>query len=162
MECTRHTVLFRKYRCASEHPSFYALTSLFPSISRYKRSSNTRAVKSDDSDDTTDPGPEDSRAVRKLTFIPSNAALPKAVVNFNGSQKELRSFTAALLVLLAHCLDPHHGDNKTYIDQFVLTCTLSMFAIHLRIRHRNLTRATSNPVDPTANSKRHFLLSARV
>jgi len=63
---------------------------------------------------------------------------------------------------LAHCLDPHHGDNKTYIDQFVLTCTLSMFAIHLRIRHRNLTRATSNPVDPTANSKRHFLLSARV
>ena len=51
---------------------------------------------------------------------------------------------------------------KTTIDQFVLACTLSMFAIHLRIRHRNLTRATSNPVDPTANSKRHFLLSARV
>ena len=100
MECTRHTVLFKKYRCAAEHPSFYALTFLFPSISRYKRSGNTRAVKSGDSDDTTDHGPEDSRAVRKLTFIPSNAALPKAVVNFNGSQKELRSFTAALLVHL--------------------------------------------------------------
>jgi len=100
MEYTRHTVLFRKYWCAPEHSSFYALTSLFPSISRYKSSGNTRAAKSGDSDDTTDPGPEDSRAVRKLTFIPSNAALPNAVVNFNGSQKELRSFTAALLVHL--------------------------------------------------------------
>jgi len=38
MECTCHTVLFRKYRWVTEHPSFYALTSLFPSISRYKRS----------------------------------------------------------------------------------------------------------------------------
>ena len=36
MECTRHTVLFRKYQWAAEHPNFYALTSLFPSISRYK------------------------------------------------------------------------------------------------------------------------------
>jgi len=89
-----------KHQCTREHPSFYALTSLFPSISRYKRSGNTRAAKSGDSDDTTGPGPEDSRAVRKLTFIPSNTALPKAVVIFNGSQKELRSFTAALLVHL--------------------------------------------------------------
>jgi len=46
MECTRHTVLFRKYWWAAEHPSFYALTSLFPSISRYKRS-HTRADKQD-------------------------------------------------------------------------------------------------------------------
>jgi len=72
----------------------------FPFISRYTRSDNTRTVKSGDSDDTTDPGPEDSRAVCKLTFIPSNTALPKAVVNFNDSQTELRSFTAALLVHL--------------------------------------------------------------
>ena len=99
MECTRHTVLFRKYLCAPEHPLFYALTSLFPSISRYKRSGNTGAAKSGASDDTT--GPEDSTSVRKLTFIPSNAALPKAVVNFNGSQKELHSFTAAVLVHLS-------------------------------------------------------------
>jgi len=27
------------------------------------------------------------------------------------------------LFILAHCLDPHHGDNKTYIDQFVLACS---------------------------------------
>jgi len=66
------------------------------------------------------------------------------------------------LFILAHCLDPPHGDIKTNIDPFVLACTLSMFAIHLRIRHRNLTRATSTPVDPTANSKRNELLSARV
>ena len=100
MECTRHFVLFRKHRCAREHPSFYALTSLFPSISRYKRSGNTRTVKSGDSDDTTDPDPEDSRVVRKLTFNPSNTALPKVVVNLKDFQKEVRSFTTALLVHL--------------------------------------------------------------
>jgi len=37
-----------------------------------------------------------------------------------------------------------------------------MFTLHLRIRHRNLTRATGTFVDPTADSKRHALLSAHV
>jgi len=46
MECTCHTVLFRKYRCAAEHPCLYVLNPLFPSISRYKRS-HTRADKQD-------------------------------------------------------------------------------------------------------------------
>jgi len=40
----------------------------------------------------------------------------------DGSYKDLRIFTASLLVL-AHCLDPHHGDNKTYIDLSVLACS---------------------------------------
>jgi len=51
---------------------------------------------------------------------------------------------------------------QTLANSFWPTVTLSMFAIHLRIRHRNLTRATSIPVDPTANRKRHALLSACV
>jgi len=47
-------------------------------------------------------GADDSRAIGKVTFTLSNAALPKPefLVNFNGSQEELRSFTAALLLHL--------------------------------------------------------------
>ena len=33
IDFTRHPQLVRKYWCAQDHPSFYALTSLFPSIS---------------------------------------------------------------------------------------------------------------------------------
>jgi len=51
MECTRRSPLFRRYRCAQEHPSFYALTTLFPSISRYKRSHTRAAKKDSDSND---------------------------------------------------------------------------------------------------------------
>ena len=51
MECTRHTVMFRKYRRTAEHPSFYALTSLFPCISRYKWSHTRAAKKHSDSND---------------------------------------------------------------------------------------------------------------
>ena len=40
--------------------------------------------------------------------------------------------------------------------------TLSMFTLHLRIRHRNLTRATGTSVDPTADNKRQALISERV
>jgi len=46
MECSRHSQLFGRYRCAQEHPCFYALTTLFLFISRYKRS-HTRADKQD-------------------------------------------------------------------------------------------------------------------
>jgi len=99
MECTHHTVLFRKYQCAPEHPLFYALTSLLPFISRYKRR-NTCAARFGDSDDATGTGTNNSRETRKFTFIPSNATLPKAVVNFDGSEKELCSITAALLMHL--------------------------------------------------------------
>jgi hypothetical protein len=44
MDFTSHSQLLEKYRCAQEHPSFYALTTLFPSIPRHKRS-HTRADK---------------------------------------------------------------------------------------------------------------------
>jgi len=50
----------------------------------------------------------------------------------------------------------------TLTNPFWPADTLSMFTLHLRIRHRNLTRATGTPFDPTADSKRHALLSARV
>jgi len=51
MECARHAVLFRKYHCAQEHPLFYALTTLFPSISRHKRRHIRAAKKDSDSND---------------------------------------------------------------------------------------------------------------
>jgi len=47
MDFTSHSQLLRKYLCAQEHLSFYALTTLFPSISRYKQS-HTRDGDSDD------------------------------------------------------------------------------------------------------------------
>ena len=46
MERTRHSLLFRRYRCVQGHPCLYALTTLFPSFSRYKQS-HTRADKQD-------------------------------------------------------------------------------------------------------------------
>ena len=60
VECTHHTVLFRKHQRAQEYPSFYALTSHFPSVPRYKRST-TRVAKSSDSDDAA--GPTRARAL---------------------------------------------------------------------------------------------------
>ena len=51
---------------SSQHPSFYALTTLCPSISRYQRS-HTRANKQDgNSNDVS----------RQLTFTPSNDPFP--------------------------------------------------------------------------------------
>jgi len=52
----------------------------------------------------------------------------------------------------------------TLTNPFWPAATLSMFTLHLHIRvlHRNLTRATGTSVDPTANSKRHVLLSGCV
>jgi len=50
----------------------------------------------------------------------------------------------------------------TLTNPFWPVATLSMFTLHLHIRHRNLTGATGTSVDLTADSKRHALLSARV
>jgi len=38
------------------------------------------------------------------------------------------------LFILAHCLDPHHGDNKTDIDQSVLACSHT-FNVHSSSPH---------------------------
>jgi len=46
MDLTSHSQLLEIYQCAQEHPSFYALTTPFPSISRYTRS-HTRVAKKD-------------------------------------------------------------------------------------------------------------------
>jgi hypothetical protein len=50
----------------------------------------------------------------------------------------------------------------TLTNPFWPAAILSIFTLHLRIRHRELTRATGTSVDPTVNSKRHALLSAHV
>jgi len=110
MECTRHTFLFWKYRCAPEHPSFYALTSLFPSISRYKRS-HTRVDKQDgNSNDDPIFSPTSFHSVKWPILRVLSALIMMAVT---------RIYALSLLFclfILAHCLDPHHGDNKTDID----------------------------------------------
>ena len=53
MDFTSHFHILRNYQCAQKHSSFYALTTIIPSISRYKRS-HTRANKQD-SDSNDDP-----------------------------------------------------------------------------------------------------------
>ena len=97
MECTRHTVLFRKYQCAAEHPSFYALTSLFPSISRHKRS-HTRAYTA----------LEAGRQFERRPYFLANSLSLRQMTDFLGSSnshnncsyRDLRTFTASLLVHL--------------------------------------------------------------
>jgi len=51
MDLTSTSHLLRKYRCPQEHPWFYALTTLFPSISGYKRSHARADKKNGDSND---------------------------------------------------------------------------------------------------------------
>ena len=67
------------------------------------------------------------------------------------------------LFILAHCQDPHHGDNKTDIDQFVLACSHT-FNVRYSSPHSPSQSNTchQHPVDPTANNKRQSLLPARV
>ena len=110
MECTRRSPLFRRYQCAQEHPLFYALTALFPSISQYKRKMETRAKGGDFSDDPSSADISRTGAPRKLVFTPSPAPLPKAVNTFDSSHQGLRPFTAALLVILA--LSPPGSRNQ--------------------------------------------------
>ena len=93
--CMRHTILFRKYQCAPEHPSFYALTSLFPSISssRYKRS-QTRADKQDGNSN-------DDPIFSPTHFHSVKGPIPGFFHSHNDcSYKDLRTFTSSLLVHL--------------------------------------------------------------
>jgi len=117
MECTRHTVLFRKYQCAPEHPSFFALTSLFPSISRCNQS-HTRTDKQDgNSNDDPIFSPTHFHAITWPIPRVLSALIMMAVTGIYAPSLLL------CLFILAHCLDPHHGDNKTYINQSVLGCS---------------------------------------
>jgi len=124
MECTRRSPLFRRYRCAQEHPSFYALTTLFPSISRYKRS-HTRG-----------------RQFERRPYFLANSLSLRQMTDSLGSSTLImialtRIYTPSLLLrlfILAHCLDPHHGDNKTDIDQSVLACSHT-FNVHSSSPH---------------------------
>ena len=122
MECTRHTVLFRKYQCAPENPSFYALTSLFPSSLDTQGATilvpsslvtlmtpRTRALKIQ------------GLFVNLLSFRQIQPF--RRLLSISMTLKRSCALSLLLcLFILAHCLDPHHGDNKTDIDQFVLTC----------------------------------------
>jgi len=145
---------------AQEHPCqcFQALTTLFPSISRYSRS-HTLADKQD-GNSNNDP----TLSLCQTTHSPGSFRSHN-----DGSYKDLRTFTASLLVhfgLLSTSWSPHHGDNKTNIDQSVLAC-IHTFNVHSSTTHSKfavaiLTCATGTPADPTADSKRHALLSARI
>jgi len=97
---TRLSQLLRKlYQRIQENLSFYALTILFPSVSRLKSRMKTRAKGGDSSNDPSDitrTGPP-----RKFVFTPSPVPLPKAVTALDGFQQGLRPFIAALLLHLS-------------------------------------------------------------
>jgi len=117
MECTRHSQLFRRYLCAQEHPYFYALTTLFSSISRYKRS-HTCADKQD--------GNSNDDPIFSLTHFHSVKLPIPRVLSALIMMALTRIYAPSLrlcLFILAHCLDPHLGDNKNDIDQSVLACS---------------------------------------
>jgi len=118
LECTRHSQLFRRYWCAQEHPCFYALT-LFPSISRYKWS-HTRADKQDgNSNDDPIFSPTHFHSVKRPIPRVLSALIMMALTRIYAHSMLL------CLLILAHCLDPHHGDNKTDVHYSVLACSLT-------------------------------------
>jgi len=135
MECTRRSPLFRRYQCAQEHPLFYAL----PSISRYKRKMETRAKGGDFSDDPSSANQCSSQTHFHSITCPASEG--------RDHFRRLSSGPAPL-----HCCSACSSWPSHHLD----------LGISSRIRHLNLTRATGTSVDPTADSKRHALLSAHV
>ena len=135
MECTRRSPLFRRYQCAQEHPLFYAL----PSISRYKRKMETRAKGGDFSDDPSSANQCSSQTRFHSITCPASEG--------RDHFRRLSSGPAPL-----HCCSARLSWPSHHLDLGISSC----------IRHLNLTRATGTSVDPTADSKRHALLSAHV
>jgi len=89
----------------------------FPSISRYKRS-QTRADKQDGNSN-------DDPIFSPTHFHSFKWPIPR-VLSALIMMALTRIYAPSLflcLFILAHCLDPHHGDNKTDIDQSVLACS---------------------------------------
>jgi len=96
---------------------FLLFLSLFPSISRYKRS-HTRADKQDGNSN-------DDPAFSPTHFHSVKLSIPR-VLSALIMMALTRIYAPSLLLclfILAHCLDPYHGDNKTDIDQSVLACS---------------------------------------
>jgi len=159
MDFTSYSQLLRKYRCAELDPSLYALTTLFPSISRYKR---TRADKQHgNSTDYPIFSPTDFHSVKWPIHRVLSALMMMALTS-------LRIYAPSLffcLFVLAYCLDPHHGDNMTDVDQSFLACSYTLNdhsstphspCAMLQLTCQQQTRCHN------ADSKRHALLSARL
>jgi len=144
-----------KQRSTLQHPYCRALINLFPPISRPKRPPSTRAS----ADESTGP-------TRTLAYYPlSPGDLPALVRAFDGTTSEFRAFTAALLL---HCgtaawileIAPSHFATLSTSKQAEVTESQEDFlTAYGRI---GSTAAHHHTVDPTTDSKRHALLSARV
>jgi len=116
MDFTNHTQLLRKYRCLKEHLCFYALTTLFPSISGYRRS-HTRADKKDcDSNDDPVFSQTHFHSVKWLTPRVLSALIMMALT-WHGSPRH-------------RCLYAYYGDNLADIDQSILACNYTLLSIH--------------------------------
>jgi len=115
MDFTSHFQISRKYWCAhwQEHPSFYALTTLFPSISQSKQN-HTRADKQDcDSNDDPIFSPTHFHSIKWPIPLVLSALTMMTLTRISAPSLLL------CLFILAHCLNFRHGDNMTDIDQSV-------------------------------------------
>jgi len=121
--------LFRRYQCAQEHQCFYALTTLSLLFLDTNEAIPVRTSRT---------------AIRTTTlFFPTHfhsfkQPIPR-VLSALIMMALTRIYAPLLLCLfiLAHCLDPHHGDNKTDIDQSVLACSHA-FNVHSSTPHSPL------------------------
>ena len=132
IDFTCHPQLLKKYWCAQEHLLFYALTYLFPSISRYKRSHTRATKKHGDSND--DPIFSQAHFHCQITHSPGSCNSHN-----DGSYKDLRTFAAQSRInsiptrplhvtslkdplLCYHCV-PHIYEEASFSNQ----CMLCMF-----------------------------------
>ena len=148
MESSLLSHMFRRYQCAQEHPCFYALTTLFPSISRYKRS-HTLADKQDGNSN-------DDPIFSPTHFHSVKQPIPRV---FSGliMMPLTRIYALSLLrclFILSHCLDPHHGHNKpTLTNLFWPASTLSMFTLQPHIRCHDANTCHWHPRRPYCRQK---------
>jgi len=117
--------LFRRYQCAQEHPCFYALTTLFPSISRYKRS-HTRADKQDGIRTTTLFSPTHFHSIKQPIPRVLSAFIMMALT---------RIYAPSLLLCLFMSPVTYRGQGDTGHNQRqvmkVRTCTLEKAKIDI-------------------------------
>ena len=82
------------------------------------------------------------RQFERRPYFLANSLSLRQMIDSRGSSTLImialtRIYTPSLLLclfILAHCLDPHHGDNKTDIDQSVLACSHT-FNVHSSSPH---------------------------
>ena len=128
---------------SAQHRLFYVLTTLFPSISRYKRS-YTRADKQDGNSN-------DDPILSPTHFQSVEWPIPR-VLSALIMMVLTRIYAPSLLLclfILVHCLDPHQMITwPTLTNPFWTAVTLSMINLQPHIRRRDTNTRHRHPRRP--------------